>query len=159
LAAGGGVAANGNGDFFEVSSEHIVGKERGAFQRRETLQGEHQRQSKVVEILFRILHDGFREPHPDVGFAPVPGGFQPVETESRDHAPKKRFGFADGVTVDAGPSQERVLNDIFGVGNGSKHAVCYPDQVAAKRCEGVGGVLHVGGSLLLQTLTRFSARL
>ena len=59
-------------DLLEGDAEHVVQQKGGAFQRRQALERELQRQGGVVEFILLRLDQRFWQPRPDVGLAPAP---------------------------------------------------------------------------------------
>jgi hypothetical protein len=65
----------------------------------------------------------------------VPCGFELIETKPRDHAAKERFWLAHLTAFRPHPADERLLQDILGVGDGAKHAVGDAHEFRTQRIE------------------------
>jgi hypothetical protein len=67
LAARRRFAPEGLADFIEVDIHYVVEEESRSFERRETLERQHQRQSDVVDLLVVHFDDRFRQPRANIG--------------------------------------------------------------------------------------------
>ena len=133
LAAGGGIAADGRGDFLEFQPEHVVQQEGRPLERRKTFQRQHQRQGDVLLVL--LFDDGIGKPRADIGLALAPRRFELIETEARDRAAQERLGFAHLAAVGPHPADEGLLHDILGVSHGAEHAVSDAHELRTQRVE------------------------
>jgi hypothetical protein len=86
--------------------------------------------SSIVLIGF---DQGFRQPWPDIGFAPPPRGLQLVEAEARDDTAQIGFRFENGVAIGVEPAQERVLHDVLRVRDRCEHAIGDANQSRTQR--------------------------
>ena len=66
LTTGGRIALDGGSDLVKPQSEHVMQQEGGAFEWREALHCEHQRECHVFP--FFLLHDRIGKPGADIGF-------------------------------------------------------------------------------------------
>jgi len=64
LTAGRRRTTDRRGDLVEADAEHVVEEKGGAFQRRQALERQHQRQGDVVDLVLRRLDHRLRQPGP-----------------------------------------------------------------------------------------------
>ena len=111
LAAGGFAAAERGGDAGEIEPEHVVQQERGALQRRQPFEDEHQGDGEVVrEVVSRVgiehlIHRRFRQPLADIDFMACLGGLQPIEAQPRHYRTEVAARLFDRSGIDRVPAQ------------------------------------------------------
>src|SRR3546814_13984052 len=96
-----------------------------AFQWRQTLHREHQRDGDVVgDRLVRIAgpHQRVWQPWADIGFATRACGFQAVEAQARDVA-RQIGGRRIDPAIDLFPSKPSILHHIFSLAELAEHSI------------------------------------
>jgi hypothetical protein len=132
LAAGALAVIERRGHGRVVHVEDVVEQERRALERRKAFQREQERDRQVLgQGLAGLGDDGLRQPRADVLLAALPRGFHPIEAEPRDHARQVRARLHDRRAIDVAPAQERVLDDVLGLGDGAEHAIGQPGEEAS----------------------------
>ena len=122
LAAGGFAAAERGGDAGKIEPEHVVQQERGALQRRQPFEDEHQGDGEVVcEAVSRVgiehlIHHRFREPLADIDFMSCLGGLHPIEAQPRHDRAEVAARLFDRSGIDRVPAQVRVLHHVLRFG-------------------------------------------
>ncbi len=95
LTRGGFIAADGFGDFIKAYAEHVMQQKRGALERRQTFQRQHQRQGDVIHLVFLGREHRLRQPRPDIDFAVLATGrLQHIQAKPGHHLTQIRFRLA-----------------------------------------------------------------
>jgi hypothetical protein len=113
-----------------------VQQEGGALERRQSLERQHQRQRDVVDCVLVSFDQGFRQPRPNIGFAPAPRRLQLVETEAGYDRAQIGLRFENRIAIGVEPAQERILHHVLCVRDRSEHAIGDADQSRTQRIEG-----------------------
>src|SRR5262245_61888551 len=121
LTTGGRIALDGGGDLVKPQSKHIMQQEGSAFERREPLHCEHQRECDVFP--FVLLHDRIGKPGADIGFTLQLCRFELIETKPCDQPAKERLGLTDLFAVKPDPADEGLLHHVRGVRHRAQHAI------------------------------------
>src|SRR5262245_10628967 len=133
LATGGRIALDGGGDLVKPQPEHIMQQEGGAFEWREPLHCEHQRERDI--FLFVLLHDRIGKPGADIGFTLDLCRFELIETKPRDHPAQERLGLTDLSAIDCHPADEGLLHHVLGVRHRAQHAIGDTHEARPQRIE------------------------
>src|SRR5580700_2794992 len=133
LTTGGRIALDGGSDLVESQSKHIMQQEGGAFEWREPLHCEHQRECDVFP--FFLLDDRIRKPRADIGFTLALCRFELIETKPCDHPAKERLGLTDRSAINPSPSDEGLLHRSPGARHRAQHAIGDTHEARAQRIE------------------------
>src|SRR5262249_34030112 len=131
LTTGGRIALDGGSYLVKPQSKHIMQQEGRAFEWREPLHCEHQRERDVFP--FFLLYDRIRKPGVDVGFTLELCRFELIETKPCDHPAKERLGLADLFAIDPHPADEGLLYHVLGVRHRAQHAIGDTHEARAQR--------------------------
>src|SRR5215470_19060813 len=131
LTTGGRVALDGGSYLVKRQSKHIMQQEGSAFEWRQPLHCEHQRECDVFS--FFLLHDRIGKPGADIGFTLALCRFELIETKSCDHPAKERLGLTDLLAINPHPADEGLLHHVLGVRYRAQHAIGDPHEARAQR--------------------------
>src|SRR5262249_12318337 len=131
LTTGGRIALDGGSYLVKPQSKHIMQQEGSAFERREPLHCEQQRECDVFP--FFLLHDRIGKPGADISFTLELCRFQLIETKPCDHPAKERLGLADLFAINPHPPDEGLLLHDLGDRYRAQHAIGDTQEARAQR--------------------------
>ena len=106
-----------------VVIENLAKKKHGALRRVEPFQKNEKRDRQRVIRFGRRRNERLGQPLADVFLAPDAGRLQVIDAKARDDRDQERLRGSDVVVGRFQPSNERFLQEIFGVGDAADHPI------------------------------------